>query len=122
MPIQSYRDLEVWKCSMDLAKQIYPLTMSFRPPHRFEIGGQMRDAVVSIPSNIAEGYRQRLPKVYLRHLRIAAGSNGELETQLELAQCLGIAEAAEAASAAELSDRVGRMLNVLISRLSDRGR
>jgi four helix bundle protein len=107
---------------MELAKQIYPLTMAFPHPHRFEIGGQMRDAVVSIPSNIAEGYRQRLRKVYVRHLRIAAGSNGELETQLELSQWLGIAEAAEAASAAEKCDRVGRMLNVLISRLSDGGR
>jgi four helix bundle protein len=118
MPIQSYRDLDVWQCSMQLAMQIYPLTMSFRPPHRFEIGGQMRAAAISIPSNIAEGYRQRMRKVYLRHLRIAAGSNGELETQLELVSSMGIADSAAAAGAAESCDRVGRMLNALISRLT----
>ena len=66
MSLKSFRDLEVWQVAMQLVTEVYPLTMSFAHPHRFEIGGQMRDAVTSAPSNIAEGYTQRSRKVYLR--------------------------------------------------------
>jgi four helix bundle protein len=52
---------------------------------QFGLTNQMRRASVSVPSNIAEGYaRQSLPN-YLKHLRIARGSWGELSTQYELA-------------------------------------
>jgi four helix bundle protein len=114
--LRSFRELEVWRVGMQLVREVYPLTLAFPHPHRFEIGGQMRDAASSVPSNIAEGYSQRSRKVYLRHLNIAAGSVAELDTQLELIQALAIGSGTDAARAAETCDRVGRMLNVLISR------
>jgi four helix bundle protein len=99
MSLKSFRDLEVWQVAMQLVTEVYPLTMGFDHPHRFEIGGQMRDAVVSVPSNIAEGYTQRSRKVYLRHLNIAAGSVAELETQLEIVHRLSIGNVAAASQA-----------------------
>jgi four helix bundle protein len=118
MALRSFRELEVWQLAMELTAKVYRLTMSLPHPHRYELGRQMRAAAVSVPSNIAEGYTQRSRKVYVRHLNIAAGSIAELDTQLGIAESLSIGDAAHVTRAAATCDRVGRMLNVLISRLS----
>ncbi len=116
--MRSFRELEVWQLAMQLLAEVYPLTMGFHHPHGFEIGRQMREAAASPPSNIAEGYAQRSRKVYVRHLNIAAGSIAELDTQLEAVQRLSIGDKEAARHAAVTCDRVGRMLNVLITRLT----
>jgi hypothetical protein len=53
---RSYRDLEVWKRSMMLAKQIYQVTSRFPSDERFGLSNQLRRAAVSISSNLAEGH------------------------------------------------------------------
>jgi four helix bundle protein len=53
--IRSYRDLLVWQKGMALAKQIYGMTRAFPDDERYGLTAQMRRAVVSVPSNIAEG-------------------------------------------------------------------
>lgn len=55
MSVSSYRDLEVWQKAMDLVVSIYSLTKSFPDSERFGLTSQVQRAVVSIPSNIAEG-------------------------------------------------------------------
>ncbi len=64
---------------------VYEATGSMAWPHRNEIGAQMRRAAVSTPSNIAEGFRQGALGAYIRHIRIAAGSTAEVETQADIA-------------------------------------
>jgi four helix bundle protein len=118
MTPRSYRDLEVWQLAMDLTDLVYAASLEFAHPHRFELGGQMREASVSVPSNIAEGYRQRSRKAYIRYLNTSAGSLAELETQVEVASRRHIARSEDSVQMASLCDRVGRMLNVLITRLS----
>jgi four helix bundle protein len=118
MTPRSYRDLEVWQLAMDLTDLVYVASLEFAHPHRLELGGQMREASVSVPSNIAEGYRQRSRKAYIRYLNISAGSLAELETQVEVASRRRIARSEDSVQMASLCDRVGRMLNVLITRLS----
>ena len=60
-PLKSYRDLVVWQKAMDLVVEIYKLTKKLPREERFGLTSQMRDAVVSIPSNIAFfGYRERV--------------------------------------------------------------
>ena len=82
--IQTFRDLVAWQLGMDVARTLYPLTMQMPLSEQFGLTNQMRRAAVSIPSNIAEGYaRQSLPD-YLKFLRTARGSWGELSTQFEL--------------------------------------
>ena len=73
-----------------LAKRAYLLTAAFPAGERFGLVSQMNRSAVSIPSNIAEGYGRATTQDYLHFLRIARGSAYELETQLVLAQDLGL--------------------------------
>jgi four helix bundle protein len=57
MSVNSYKDLTVWQKSMDLVVQVYQLTDFLPQDERFGLISQMRRAVVSIPSNLAEGHR-----------------------------------------------------------------
>ena len=80
--MSDYKDLEVWKKSIDVVTDIYRLTSVFPDSEKFGITNQMRRAAVSIPSNIAEGSARYHPKDFIHFLRIADGSVAELETQL----------------------------------------
>jgi hypothetical protein len=59
---QSFRDLDVWQVAMALADRIYDLTEQFPRHELYGLSGQLRRAASSIPSNIAEGSRQRSNK------------------------------------------------------------
>ena len=80
---ESFRDLETWQRAMDLAVLIDDLVDRFTRENQ-ELKWQMRGASMSIPFNVAEGYRRRSTPAYLNHLSIAMGSQGELDTALEL--------------------------------------
>ena len=75
----SFRGLKVWQRSMTLVEEIYSVTASFPSYEQFGLTSQIRRASVSIPSNIAEGKRRKRQPVYLNHLDIALGSQGEVE-------------------------------------------
>ena len=92
-PAQTPRhyDLEVWRESMRLVREVYRLTASFPDEERFGLTSQMRRAAVSIPSNIAEGAARGGTQELLRYLRIARGSLAELDTQMLIARDLGFA-------------------------------
>ena len=89
MAINSYRDLNVWQRGMDLAEQVYRITKKLPNAEIYGLISQMRRAVVSIPSNIAEGYARKSSNAYRHFLLIALGSNSELETQLILCKRIG---------------------------------
>lgn len=86
MALQSYKELEVWKKSMDLVNEIYVITKSFPKSETSALASQMQRAAVSIPSNIAEGYQRNHRPEYRQFLGIANGSSAELETQLMIAK------------------------------------
>ena len=88
--IKSFRDLVAWQKARVLVKNVYLLTADFPVGERFGLVSQMDRAAVSIPSNIAEGYGRATTQDYLHFLRIARGSAYELETQLVLAEDLGL--------------------------------
>ena len=75
-----YEDLLVWRKAFALAKEIYLLTGSLPTSERFGLTSQMRRAAVSIPSNIAEGYRRAHRLERRQFALIAFGSASELET------------------------------------------
>lgn len=106
---------------MDMARTVYRATEAMPWPHRFEIGAQMRKAAVSTPSNIAEGFRQGALGAYLRHVRIAAGSTAELETQSELTTDLKLWVPDSGAEVRHLAERTGQMLSALIRSLDANG-
>lgn len=117
--IQSFRDLEVWQKSMDLTVRIYKATEAFPREEMFGLTSQMRRASTSIPSNIAEG-KAIGGLNFPRHLKIAHGSEAELQTQLELAQRLNFLQAPDAKKLLMTASEVGRMLVVLARNLPRR--
>lgn len=117
-PIQTYKELDVWKAAVDLVEHVYVLTRGFPSDERFGLVAQMRRAAVSIPANIAEGYGRSHRGDYLHHLSFARGSLLELETHLTIALRLGFAADAQVQPISGLLDRVGRMLYRLIDSLN----
>jgi four helix bundle protein len=85
-----HKRLDVWKVSMELAGSVYRLTASFPPEERFGLVSQMRRAVISIPSNLAEGAARRSSKEYRHYVTIARASLSELDTQLDISRQLGL--------------------------------
>ena len=81
--------LEVWQEAMRLVRKVYLATDGMPETERFGLQSQMRRAVVSIPSNIAEGAGRGGKTEYVRFPHIARGSLMELDTQLWLGQDLG---------------------------------
>lgn len=113
-PIRSFRDLEAWQLSMELVVLTYRLTRAF-PRHEqlYGLGREMRRSAVSIPSNVAEGHRRRMPGPFANHVSTALGSQGELDTQYELARRVGLLAEADYEPAADLIARVGQVLSGL---------
>lgn len=118
--VSSYRDLEIWQFSMQLAKEMYSFTREFPKEELYGLTSQIRRASVSIPANIAEGYGRDNPGDYSRFLQIAQGSLKELETLVLLACDVGIAEPAAIEAPLSLADRIGRMLRSLIRSIQSR--
>lgn len=107
---RSYRDLDVWQVSMDLAEATHRATRGFPKEELFGLTSQIRRAAGSIPANIAEGYGRESDADFARFLRIAQGSLKELETHLLLSGRLELLRAADQESLLALCERVGRML------------
>jgi four helix bundle protein len=84
----NHKELDVWKESMLLAKEVYLLTKDFPKEELYGITSQIRRASVSVPSNIAEGAARSNDKEFIQFLYISLGSLSELETQILLARDL----------------------------------
>ena len=118
--VKSYRDLIAWQRARELVKETYLLTAEFPVGERFGLVSQMDRAAVSVPSNIAEGYGRATTQDYLHFLRIARGSAYELETQLVLAEDLGLCTQAASSKVVVTLQEVIRVLQGLIAALERR--
>ena len=81
----TYRKLNVYQLSKTLVKDIYGMTADFPANEKYALSDQMRRAVVSVPSNIAEGTSKTSPKEQFHFLEISYGSLMELMCQTEIA-------------------------------------
>lgn len=108
--ISHYRELEVWRLAMSLAREVYRMTRSFPASERYGLAAQMQRAAVSIPSNIAEGNARQATRDYARFVGMACGSAAELQTQLMLTRDLGLTKTTTIEEVLALSERVGQML------------
>jgi four helix bundle protein len=111
----NFKDLIVWQKSRELAVSVYKLCSELPDNEKFGLVTQLQRASVSIPSNIAEGYRRNNQKEYKQYLGIALGSTAEVETQLILV--LDIYEM-DTVILQEKSIEVQRMLSTMIRKLS----
>lgn len=116
--LNSYKELVVWQKSFELSKKIYLITNKFPKSEIYGLTSQMRRCVVSIPSNIAEGYTRAHRQEYIQFLRTAFASGAELETQLLLAKELRFINLVDFNNLNDLLTEIMKMLNKLISTLS----
>ena len=100
---------------MELVKVVYALTKKFPVDERYALTDQLRRAVVSIPSNIAEGNGRASNADYAHFLSIARGSLYETMTQLEIAEGLGYI-GRPSPELEVLVSEVGRMLTTMMKR------
>jgi four helix bundle protein len=115
---RSYKDLEVWKLSIELVKEIYQITEKFPPSEIYGLTNQMRRAAVSIPSNIAEGQERNSVKEFRQFLAIALGSVAEIETQLIIAKEIDYLTEAEVEPFMAIIDRLRKMTRGLIKSIN----
>ncbi|MGB8715900.1 MAG: four helix bundle protein [Rhodanobacteraceae bacterium] len=95
---------------MRLVKDVYGLTSGFPRDEKYGLASQLQRAAVSIPSNIAEGNARSSRRDYARFIAMSSGSVAELQTQLLLAQDLGLGEHALASDCLEQCECVSKML------------
>ena len=86
--IFSFQKLLVWQKSRELVKCVYSALSAFPQTEKFALADQLRRAVISVPSNIAEGSAKESEKDQIRFIEIAYGSLMETFCQLQLAQDL----------------------------------
>jgi four helix bundle protein len=107
--IRSFRDLIAWQRAMDLAVDVYRAAKTLPASERFELGRELRRSSISVPSNIAEGFNRHSRPTYRNHVAIALGSTGELETQVLLAERVGVLEVTRCSALLTAIDDVGRL-------------
>ena len=118
MSIRSYQDMEVWQVAMSLAEDVYGVVARFPKDEQFALSSQLRRAVVSVPSNIAEGFGRETTKDFLHFIAMARGSLFEVRTQIELARRIGYI--VDTVSVFDKVDRIAMMLNSLSAKLRRR--
>lgn len=118
--VNSYRDIVAWQKSFQLGLLVYKVSNGFPEVEKFGLTSQLRRGVVSISSNIAEGYGRGTTAEYLRFLRIARGSLYEIDTQLQFAMELGYLEQKHYEDVKDAIDESERILAGLIRAIERR--
>jgi len=83
--MHNFKELDIWQESKNLCVLVYKLTLDFPKSEMYGLTSQINRAVISIPSNIAEGAGRGTDKDFSRFISMALGSSFELETQLIIA-------------------------------------
>lgn len=113
--VKGFKDLLVWQKSMALCRMVYALQKMLPKEEIYGLGDQLRRAIISVPSNIAEGYGRDSDADFAHFLTIARGSLYEVETQLELAESLGYFTVP--GDVRSCIEEVGRMLTGFVNKL-----
>lgn len=109
--IKSFRDLKVWQKTHLLVLKVYHLTKKYPKEEQFGLISQTRRAVISVASNIVEGFKKRSKKDSCNFYNISEGSLEETKYQLLVAKDLVYIEPEEYDEMMNICEEVGRMLN-----------
>ncbi len=115
--MSNYKNLDVWKPSIEAVKEVYALTKSYPFEERFGLISQTNRAAVSIPSNIAEGLGRNHKKDTIQFLYISRGSAYEVETLLNIAFSINIIHEDSYIKINEIMERVLKVINGYINYL-----
>ncbi len=116
--IGSFKDLKVWQLGMDIVMDVYKLTEIFPREELYGLTSQVRRAAVSVPANIAEGFRRYHPKEHKQFLAVARGSAAELETELLIAKRLGYISEEDLETLSSELESLGRMLTAILKKFA----
>lgn len=117
MDIITFENLDAWRESMKLVRDVYTLTKKFPPEERFGLTSQIQRAVVSIPSNIAEGHGRYSKSEFANFVSIAHGSLNEVRTQIRIAQMLDYITESEANVIISKCTTIGKIIGGLMKSL-----
>ena len=117
MPVKSFKDLVIWQRSIRLVEDIYETTRAFPKEELYGLSAQLRRSVVSIPSNIAEGFARRHNAEYKQFLYISLGSLAEVSTQLIIATNLGYLREEKSKRLLAEIEEISKMTMSLIKKL-----
>jgi four helix bundle protein len=115
---QTFRELVVWQRSVAWATEVYRATAQFPKEETYGLSNQLRRAVVSISSNIAEGHGRLNNAEFRQFLAIARGSLREAETQLEIARNLSYLSKDKLDHLLHEGEQLGRMLSAFITSIT----
>ena len=118
MKIKSYKDLNIWKRSIELAEDVYKITKNFPKEEIYGLTSQLRRSAVSIPSNIAEGFTRFHNKEYRQFLYISLGSCAELTTQIIISFHLSYLNSEKTDRILNEIDEISKMIMGLIKKLN----
>jgi four helix bundle protein len=110
--LERFEDLDVWRQAHALVLEVYRLTNGFPDHEKFGLVSQMRRAAVSVPANIAEGFKKRGSKDKANFYNIAQGSLEELRCHYILSRDLGYLKSPPVEPGA--FEAIGRMLHSLV--------
>lgn len=110
-----YKQLDVYREAKALVKYVYTLLKKFPKEEQYALCDQLRRAVISVPSNIAEGSGRSSSKEQVHFLEIAYGSLREVDCQLDIACDLEYINADELAKASMQINKLSSMLSGLRS-------
>ena len=108
-----YKNLDVYKESKSLVKLVYRLIEKFPKVETYALCDQLRRAVISVPSNIAEGSGRTSSKDQAHFFEMAFGSLMEVSCQMDIACDLGYIEQLELTQVEEQAHRIAAMLSGL---------
>ena len=115
--LKSFEEFEAWQNAREITRRVYLLTRQKPFAIDFGLKGEIRDAAVSIMSNIAEGFESQTENVFIRHLGIAEGSAGEVRSQLYVALDQNYISQSEFFDLTELCKKTARQIYVLMEYL-----
>jgi len=115
--VNNFKDLKIWKAAIKLVKKVYMVSSKLPKEEMYGLTSQMRRSAISIPSNVAEGFRRQHNNEFKQFLYISLGSCAELETQMIIAEELGYIDKGQTSQLFEDSDYICRMTSNLIKTL-----
>ncbi len=107
----SYKNLEAYKESKTLVKQVYALLKKFPKEETYALCDQLRRAVISVPSNLAEGRGRTSAKDQAHFFEMAFGSLMEVDCQMDIAHELGYVSSDEHEEVAKQISQVAALLS-----------
>jgi four helix bundle protein len=111
--VRKYTELIAWQKSIDFVEVVYRVSGAFPRPELYGLTSQIRRAVVSIPSNIAEGQCRTTSRDFVRFLSMSEGSLSEVETQLVIAGRLSYIDARQLEELLDRAAEVARLVKAL---------